>query len=161
MARQPSYTERIPSETAPFAASVTTLAVDTTKEIVSCLSTTPSAAFQPTSTTATAAASATAEAAAVGPVPSGRRPSNPRHHGHLEKHPLAGMGDLLTSCFAFVDATDGNPSLPEPVRKEMKRNAIASARNTEVGFVWATAAFMCVFVCVWMVTLCSEVFSNC
>ena len=134
-ARRPSsYPERnpYPSETAS-AASVTTLTVDTTREVASSLAVTPSS-FHPTATAA-ATATAIAEAEGPAPAPSVRRPPKPHHHGTTrpEKHPLASMGDLLTSCFAFVDATDGNPSLPEPLRKEMKRNAIASARSAEVG----------------------------
>eukprot|EP00903_Cladosiphon_okamuranus_P012652 g11835.t1 len=109
----PSYAELHPSETAS-SASVTTLAVDTTTEIASSLAITPTAS----------------QSIAPDPAPAAR-PSKP-DLAHPAKHPLASMGDLLTSCFAFVDATNGNSSLPESLRTEMKQNAIAAARSAEV-----------------------------
>lgn len=120
-ARPPSCAELNPSETAS-SASVTTLAVNSTRGVVSSVAVTPSS-FP-------SAAPAVVAAEAPGPARL-TRPPNP-YHRHSGKHPLASMGDLLTSCFAFVDATDGNSNLPVPVRKEMKRNAIAAARKAEV-----------------------------
>lgn len=58
--------------------------------------------------------------------------ASPRYRQYYGKHPLAGMRDLLSSCFALLDATDGNSNLPEALRKEMKMGAIAAARKAEV-----------------------------
>lgn len=121
--RRSSCAERIPSETAPSVSATTTLAVDTT------------CAFPVTPPPAAVAARAPAQAKSA-------RPPKP-HHRPPVRHPLASMDALLTSCFAFVDATDGNSSLPEPLRKEMKRNAINAARNAEVDDGVATT---CVYV---------------
>ncbi|CAM9871309.1 unnamed protein product, partial [Pylaiella littoralis] len=70
--------------------------------------------------------------AAVTPQPASVACAPGPHVHHSGRHPLASMCNLLTSSLAFLDATDGNASLPESLRKEVKRNAFAAARMAEV-----------------------------
>lgn len=139
-ARPPLYAERNPPETAPSAPATALAAVDTTRGVI--VSSNKATTVTPPAVPPTAESAATAAVEPPGPAPSAARPPAPHRHFPW-KHPLASMHELLESCFAFVDATDGNPSLPEALRKEMKRNAIAAMRQAEVSTAATAVGYCC------------------